>query len=85
LQTAIKTELQTQGLGRDELRESLIPSVGRWRYWWRWYAWLAEHAFTERPIAERRHEILAKPFCVSRCNDISVHVWALRYFEINLY
>jgi len=85
LQTAIKTELQTQGLGRDELRESLIPSVGRWRDWWRWYAWLAEHAFTERPIAERRHEILAKPFCVSRCNDISVHVWVLRYFEINLY
>ena len=41
--------------------------------------------FTGRPIAERRHEILAKPFCVSRRNDISVHVWALRYFEINLY
>jgi endogenous inhibitor of DNA gyrase (YacG/DUF329 family) len=41
--------------------------------------------FPGRLIAERRHEILAKPFCVSRCNDISVHVWALRYFEINLY
>ncbi len=67
------------------LRESLIPGVGRWRCWWGWHAWLAEHAFTERPIAERRHEILAKPFCVSRCNDISVHVWVLRYFEINLY
>jgi endogenous inhibitor of DNA gyrase (YacG/DUF329 family) len=41
--------------------------------------------FTGRPVAERRHEILAKPFCVSRCNDISVHAWALRYSEINLY
>jgi endogenous inhibitor of DNA gyrase (YacG/DUF329 family) len=46
---------------------------------------LAEHPFTERPIAEWRHEIPAKPFCVSRCNDISVHAWVLRYFEINLY
>jgi len=42
-------------------------------------------SFTGHPIAERRHEILAKPFCVSRCNDISVHVRGLRYFEINLY
>jgi len=41
--------------------------------------------FTGHPIAERRHEILAKPFYVTRCKDISVHVSALRYFEIDLY
>jgi len=48
-------------------------------------ATLAVAVETHRLRTSDAERVLAKPFCISRCNDISVHVWVLRYFEINLY
>ena len=58
------------GPRQDELREPLIPSVGRWWGWWGWHAWLAGH-----PSPDTRSPSAATKFLRSRSASAAVMIF----------